>query len=97
MNDDTEPASQRDHAIRNLLATIIQAGCVMTSMQLSEKTQLPHVRVMNLIGHLKRQRLIDAKLIRSSASHVVSFYLVRSLKRPPGEGAAPRGTTDRAG
>ena len=67
-------------ALTRLLACVAHAERAITSLEVAVSCGMPHLRVLNMVGHLKREGVLHASLI---AGTPFNYYLIHSLTKAP--------------
>ena len=81
VKDRHHPASDIDgrrKALGHMLSCIARADRAITSMEVAASCGMPHLRVLNLVGHLKREGVVHASLIAGAS---LNYYLIHSLSK----------------
>jgi hypothetical protein len=79
---ETDAAALRSQRAEQLLAKLQTSAQPITSIELAALCGLPHIQAVNLLGHLKRQGLIEANLIRDCAHYYSAYYLISRIGLP---------------
>lgn len=84
---------ERRQVLGRLLSFMARAGRAVTSIEMAAACDVPHLRVLNLVGHLKREGVLHASLIAGTRCN---YYLIHALSKAPIRRSDPPGGSSRA-